>query len=204
MRRLRNFLLIIFFSSQLLTGCVPAALVVGAAAGGAAVYDRRTIKEAYIDRQITRRCLFAIRNTQELKGKSHISVATENRIVLLVGQVQTPELKQLAEQAVSTVPNVKRVYNEIKIAGANSLMERSNDTWITTKVKTALLRERNLKSSEIKVVTEDGTAYLMGRVSRDQADLATRVARRVGGVKMVVKVFEYTTPPAVAVDETQG
>ena len=70
-------------------------------------------------------------------------------------------------------------------------MSRTNDSWITTKVKTAMLREKGLKSSHIKVVTEGATVYLRGRVSRDQADLATSVARRVGGVRMVVKIFEY-------------
>ena len=194
MQHFKKTLVLVLLFSQLLTGCIPVALVAGATAGGVAVYDRRSLREGFVDREITRRCLYAIRNTNELDGRSHISVATENQVVLLVGQAQTPELKALAKQAISNVPNIKKVYNEIQVSGANSMMNRTSDSWMTTKVKTAMLREKNLKSSDIKVVTEAGTVYLMGRVTRDQADLATRVARRVGGVKMVVKVFQYQQP----------
>lgn len=191
MRNIKKLMVLGLLSSQLLTGCVPVALVAGAAVGGVVVYDRRTLRESFIDREITRRSLYTLRNTAALNGKSHISVATDNRVVLLTGQAQTPELKSLAKQVVSNVPNIKKVYNEIQVAGKNSMMDRTNDSWITTKVKTAMLREKGLKSSDIKVVTESGVVYLMGKVTRDQADLATRVSRRVGGVKMVVKLFQY-------------
>ncbi|OGT54936.1 MAG: hypothetical protein A3F17_01695 [Gammaproteobacteria bacterium RIFCSPHIGHO2_12_FULL_41_15] len=191
MRHLKKKLALILLSTQLITGCVPVALVAGATAGGVAVYDRRSLREAFVDQEITRRCLYALRNTKALQGHAHFSITSDNQIVLLVGQAQTPDLKALAKQVISDVPNIKKIYNEIQVAGANSLMSRTNDSWITTKVKTAMLREKGLKSSHIKVVTEGATVYLMGRVSRDQADLATSVARRVGGVRMVVKIFEY-------------
>lgn len=202
MRKINQFLIIGVLSSQLLTGCVPAALVAGAAVGGVVVYDRRSLRESFVDREITRRSLYALRNTKALAGKSHLSVAADNRVVLLTGQAQTPELKALAKQVVSSVPNIKKIYNEIQVSGNNSFMDRTNDSWITTKVKTAMLREKGLKSSDIKVVTESGVVYLMGTVTRSQVDLATRVVRRVGGVKMVVKIFQYEQADQVAANDS--
>jgi osmotically-inducible protein OsmY len=72
------------------------------------------------------------------------------------------------------------------------MMQRSKDTWITTKVKANMLAEKNLNSGQIKVVTEDGAVYLMGIVTKHQSRVASDVARRVTGVKRVVTLFEYT------------
>lgn len=175
-----------------LSGCVASALAVGATVGGAVVYDKRSFKVINQDRRAKQSAQNLIDHSKALRGRSHISVATFNHIMLLVGQAQTRELRDTAEKLVSNVKNVQRIYNEITITGASSLLQRTNDSWLTTKIKAAMLTAGRLHSTQIKVVTESGTVYLMGLVSHQQAKLATNVARRVSGVRKVVKVFQYT------------
>lgn len=177
----------------LLTGCIAAAAVGGATAGGAVLYDKRSFKTMNKDRHATERGQFLINHSKILKDRSHISVATFNHIVLMVGQAQTPELREYANKLLSeNMKNVQRIYNEITVAGAPSFLQRTNDAWLTTKVKTAMLAAKHLHSTEIKVVTEASTVYLMGLVGHQQGERAANVARRVAGVKKVVKVFQYT------------
>lgn len=175
-----------------LSGCVASALVVGATAGGAIVYDKRGFKTMNQDRRSKELAQNLIDHSKVLNGRSHISVAVFNHIMLMIGQAQTAELRDYAYKLVSKVKHVQRVYNEVTISGAESLVERTNDTWLTTKIKTAMLAAKGLRSTQIKVVTESSTVYLMGLVSPKQGKLAADVARRVSGVRKVVKVFQYT------------
>jgi len=111
----------------------------------------------------------------------------------MVGQVETSELREYAYQLIDkNIKGLRRLTNEVTVAGSSSLIQRSNDAWITTKVKAAMLTKKSLHSTEIKVVTESSVVYLLGLVSRRQAVLATEAARCVPGVLKVVKVFEYT------------
>ena len=172
-----------------LSGCVIGAFVVGAAAGGAIIYDKRSVKEQLSDRKISELSEQRIDKDKELAEKSHISIATFHRVVLMVGQVQTPELKDRAYEIVSGVPGVKRIFNELVISDKINYLLRTDDHWITTKAKTQMLATSGLHSSDIKVVTEDGVVYLMGHVTHRQGDLATQVAREVPGVVKVVRGF---------------
>jgi osmotically-inducible protein OsmY len=87
---------------------------------------------------------------------------------------------------------VKRVVNEISVAEPTALGSRSNDSWITGQVKTRLLADEKIQGRRVKVITENGTVYLMGLVTQKEGELATEAARAVGGIKRVVKLFEYT------------
>jgi osmotically-inducible protein OsmY len=187
----KKWLALILAPTLLLSGCIPAALVVGATAGGAILYDQRSLKQVKKDRDATYIADKRLADNHEIAQKCHISVATYYGIMLIVGQAPTTALKQKAYQLVSNIPNVSRIYNEITIAAPTSIATRTEDTWITTKVKSKMLAQSNLHASDIKVVTEDGVVYLLGKVSHRQADLAASVARRVDGVKKVVMVFEY-------------
>jgi len=174
----------------MLASCVPAALVVGATAGGAIVYDKRSVKTMTEDQDAKAQAEINITNTPELQKDTHISVAVFNHIMLLVGQVSTDEQRELVAQRVASVKHVSRVYNEITVQKPISFEKRSQDSWMTTKVKSAMLLKKGLGSTQIKVVTEDSVVYLMGVVSPHQAELAADVTRRVNGVTKVVKVFE--------------
>lgn len=176
-----------------LCGCVavPLAIVAGATAGGAVIYDKRSFKTMSEDQNSRSYAQRWLDSDRTLKGHAHISVAVFNHVALLVGQAQTPEIRDRAYQIVSRVKNIKRIYNEVAIAGPTSTLQQTNDTWITTKVRTAMLAKSGLRSTNLKVITEDNMVYLMGMVTRKQAALATDAARRVSGVTKVVKVFEY-------------
>jgi osmotically-inducible protein OsmY len=95
-------------------------------------------------------------------------------------------------ELVKKVDKVTHVYNELTIAAPSSLVSRSSDSYITTKVKTQLFADKNVSGIQFKVVTEKGVVYLMGIVSRAEAEIATDIARQTGGVQKVVKLFQYT------------
>lgn len=173
-----------------LSSCIPAALVVGATAGGAVVYDKRSIKTMIQDRDAAQGATNYIAASPDLQKGTHISVAVFHHIMLLVGQADTEEQRQTAYNLASRIKYIKRMYNEITVRKPISLSQRTKDAWITTKVKTEMLTTSGLHSTESKVVTEDGVVYLMGILTPQQIELAVDVARRVDGVREVVKVFE--------------
>lgn len=127
---------------------------------------------------------------KELKN-SHFSVISYNGYVLMVGQVPSEERKQQASEVVKKIRGVRRIYNELEVAGNSSALTRSSDTWITTKVKSALLTNSSIEGGRIKVVTEDGVVYLMGLVSHPEAERVTEATRSSAGVQKVVQLFEY-------------
>jgi osmotically-inducible protein OsmY len=186
-------LLFVSISCLSLTACLPVAFVAGAAASGAVVTDGRNMKTQFDDKSIAHSVRTALHLNKHLHRDTLISVSTFNRVVLLTGRAPTEELRELATTITHSVAQVRRVHNEIVIGDKSSFKEAASDTWLTTKIKSSLLAERGLNSAQIKVVTDNNTAYLLGLVSRDQGDLATNVTRHVPGVEKVVKLFEYTT-----------
>lgn len=187
-------LLIVLSLVTSLQGCV---FVVGAAVGAAAiaiVYDHRTIEAAVEDTKITNEVLKKLHANPALHQESHIEVTVFNRIVLLTGQTPNASWREQVEEIAKSVPDVGRVYNQITIEGPTSTLTRTSDSWITTKIKSQMLATENLKSSTIKVVTENGVVYLIGMVTTEQANTAVDIARQVAGVQKVVKIFQR--PPA--------
>lgn len=175
-----------------LQGCI---FVAGAAAGAAAVavvYDHRKFELVVQDQKINHAVVTKINEIPELSENSHISVSTFNQVVLLTGEAATPELRQQIEATAHAVADVKQIYNEIVVKRPTSSLTRASDSWISAKIKTQMLATKGLQSGTIKVVTEDGTVFLMGLVNRDQADMAVEIARKVSGVQKVVKIFQFT------------
>ncbi len=184
-------LIIVASAVALLAGCA-AAVVGGAAVGGAAIaHDRRTTGTIVEDQAIELKIHDAIRNDSELKEGTHINVTSFNGVVLLSGEVPTKGQQARASKLAGEVEKVRRVHNELTIAAPSSAMSRSSDSLLTAKVKTQLLSEEDVAVGHIKVVTENGVVYLMGLVNRAEADKATAVARQIGGVQKVVRIFEY-------------
>ena len=180
-------LALLMIVSIILTSCAPAIVAVPAATSVA--YDERTLSTIYQDEGITHQAYGVIQDNDEFKD-SNISVASINNLVLLVGQVQTEQQKNLIYTKVSSLPDVKKVYNQISVEKTTSALTQSNDAWITTKVKAAMLAEIGLKSSQVKVLTENSVVYLLGIVSQKQATEAAKVASKIKGVKKVVKLFQ--------------
>lgn len=127
----------------------------------------------------------------DLDNASHIVVTSFNGIVLLAGQTPRTDLKQLAEQTASQVQKVKKVNNELQVTGPSSMLARSNDAWLTSKIKTEMLTDSAIPGSRIKVVTENGIVYLLGLLTQAEATRATNLVQGVGGVQKIVKLFEY-------------
>lgn len=122
---------------------------------------------------------------------SNVNVNSFNGVVLLTGQVPTEELRLLAGETVNKIVTVRQVHNELQVANPLTFSERSYDTWLTTKVKTQLLVLGDIEGRRVRVISEAKTVFLMGLVSRREADRITDVVRTTGGVGKVVKVFEY-------------
>ena len=171
-----------------LGGCLPL-IVGGAVIGGSLVAtDRRTSGAQLEDEGIELRASSRVR--ENLGERVHVNIASYNRQVLLTGEVPSAQDKQLAEQIVSKVENVRSIVNELGVLGNSTLSQRSSDSLVTGKVKASLVDAKDLYANAFKVVTERGSTYLLGRVTQREADRATEVARSVVGVQKVVRIFE--------------
>ena len=176
-----------------LSGCFGLA-VTGAAVGTMAVLDRRSLGAQTEDQAIELRGLREL--NQEINDSSigSVSITSFNRRVLLSGQADTPQTRQRAEEVVrQRVPNVSDIFNEVEVVGAADFATRTKDTSLTARVKAGLVRERNLASNAIKVVTERSTVYLMGLVTHNEAQRAAIISSQISGVTRVVTLFEYLT-----------
>ena len=184
-------LLFLFFIAPYLAGCAIAAGG-GSAAAGFSTLDRRTTGTIIEDQAIEIKAYRAIAADKELDEQTHINITSYNTAVLVTGESPVDEMRQKIVSIVSAVDKVKHVYNEITIAAPSSMVSRSSDVYITTKVKTKLFADKILSGLVIKVNTEKGVVYLMGIVSQEEAEIATNIARETGGVQKVVKLFQYT------------
>jgi osmotically-inducible protein OsmY len=174
-----------------LQGCIPI-VAGGAAASAVIVYNDRRTMGAYVeDESIEWRARSRLR--ERFGNAVNISVTSYNRNVLLTGQAPYSAMRSEAERIVASVDNVAGVANEIQIAGLSTLSERSNDAMLTSMVKARLVDEKRVSARHIKVTTEAATVYLMGIVTRNEADVATDVARTTRGVQKVVRVFEIVS-----------
>ena len=124
-------------------------------------------------------------------ANADIDVVSFNGYVLLLGHVPSHYLKELAESEAKKTRDVRKVFNELIVGNVPSFFLSSNDTWLTTKVKANMVAEKDFPSSRIKIITEDGTVYMMGLVTREEADKAVNITRNTDGVQKIVKVFEY-------------
>lgn len=171
-----------------LQGCVEMA-VGTAVVGTLAATDRRTFGAQTEDKAIVFKGETRVANLVGDAG--HVNVSSFNRRVLLTGEVRDEAMKAAVEREVANIEGVQSIVNDLEIAGVSSFTSRSNDSLITGKVKASFVDAKDLYANSIKVVTENGTVYLMGRVTQREGQRATDVARGVSGVRKVVKVFEY-------------
>ena len=178
-----------------LSGCFPV-LVGGAVMGTLVATDRRTSGSVVDDEGIELRASSRIK--EALGDRGHINVTSYNRQVLLSGEVPSAQDKQLVEQIVSRVDNVRNIVNELAVMGNASLTQRSSDSLVTGRVKAALVDAKDLFSNAFKVVTERGTTYIMGRVTEREAKRATQVVSSTSGVQKVVRIFDIISEEELA------
>ena len=171
-----------------LTACVPV-VAGGAAAGGLVAADRRSTGAYLEDQEIELKAEKAINDN--LKENVHANVTSYNRRVLITGEVSNEANKAKAESVVKPIQNVNRINNQLVIGANTTISSRTNDAYITSKVKTKFISENKFAANLVKVVTENGTVFLMGMVTHKEGDDAAEIASKVSDVKKVVKDFEY-------------
>lgn len=171
-----------------LAGCV-GAVAVGAGAGALVATDRRASEVYLADEAIEIRVSNAI--GQQQGDKVHVNATSYNRMLLLTGEVPDAATKDLVERtAIANSNEIKRVTNELQISGISSYTARSNDTYLTSKVKARFLDAARFSINHVKVVTENNAVYLLGIVTQTESDAAVDIARTTGGVQRVIRVFE--------------
>jgi osmotically-inducible protein OsmY len=183
-------LVVVFVAfGPILQSCVPLVVGAGVGAGVMMAEDRRTSGTVLEDQTIEIKA--GNRITEKYGEQDHISVTSFNRFVLLTGQAPTDEIKQDVSVLVLEVPNVRNIQNEIVVGGNSSRTSRARDTLLTTQVKGRLAQNKDVSANNVKVVSENGTVYLMGLVTRAEAETASQSAATTSGAQRVVKVFEY-------------
>ena len=190
-----------------LSACAPL-IIGGAVIGGVMAVDRRTAGTQVEDVGIELRAINRI--SAALGDRAHVNVTSYNRQALLTGEVASAQDRQTVDQIMLSVENIRSVVNDLAVMPTTSLSQRSNDTFITGKVRASLVDAQDISANSFKVLTERNIVYLMGRVSQREAQRATDIARGVSGVTKVVRVFEIvseeelrriaTQPPPVTTD----
>ena len=154
----------------------------------------RTAGAVVEDQLIETKVKVNMRSQEPAFRQARFDVISHNGVVLLVGQVESKALKTRASEITSQASSkIKRIHNELEVAGRTSLLSRTNDTWIATKVRTLIFTDGDVPSDQVRVVAENGAVYLMGLISQTEGDNAANLARNISGVTKVIKVFEYVS-----------
>lgn len=184
-------LFFVLISAVTLSGCV-TALVAGAAITTIDIlHDRRTAGEYIDDGAIEVTAKKIVLANPEFRKASHIKPVSWNGILLITGEVTDEAIKQQILEKLSNIQAVRQIVDETEITDRSKFLNRTNDSWISSNVKSRLILKTGLKANRVNVNTTRGSVYLMGIVTKEEAEKATAVAQSVRGVKRVVKVFEY-------------
>ncbi|NBH75710.1 MULTISPECIES: division/outer membrane stress-associated lipid-binding lipoprotein [Rodentibacter] len=180
----------ILSASILLQGCV-AAVLGGAAAGTKVATDPRTMGTQVDDETLEFKVENALDKDEQIKSEARVNAVSYSARVLLIGQVPSENTKETATGLAKGVDGVVDVYNELRVNPKITIGQISKDSWITTQVKSKMLVDDRVKSTDVKVITENGEVFLLGNVTQAQADAAAEIASKISGVQKVVKVFKY-------------
>jgi osmotically-inducible protein OsmY len=185
--RVASLLLLVLISGSL-QGCFPV-IAAGVGAGVLIAQDRRGRDIFIEDQQIELKAFARIDN--QFKTAMHVNVTSYNHNVLISGEVLDESTKTEINKIVTEIKNVHDVNNDLAVSNISSLASRSNDVMITSNVKLRFVNDKRFNADHIKVVTENGTVYLLGLVNHTEADAATDVTSATKGVQRVVRMFEY-------------
>ena len=191
-KKIGQLVLVVTVGVTLLSGCI-TALVAGAVITTVdIIHDRRSAGEYVDDNTIELTAQNYLISTKALRAGVHIKQVSWNGIFLITGEIDQESTKQEVIAHLNAISGVRQLVDETTITGKTAMLARTNDSWITSKVKASLLVKTGLDANRVKVITTDGSVYLMGIVTREEGQRATDLARKVKGVARVVKVFEYT------------
>lgn len=176
------------------TGCSTLATGGAEVSGLSLLHDRRTSKAIMTDERIEINAGVELNAHNEIRDLCHVNVTAYNGITLITGEAPTVELRNKIVGIVRVIAGVKLVHNQLVIAKPSSLASRSRDALITTKIKASLSKVVSLPgfdATRVKVVTENGSVFLMGLLHQNEGNVTAEIARRASDVKKVIKVFEY-------------
>jgi osmotically-inducible protein OsmY len=179
-----------------LAGCVPAVIATGATVGVMSAQDRRSTGVQADDEGFEWKAAQSV--PESYTAASHLNFTSFNQRLLITGEVPSEEAKTAIGEQAARIVGVKEVINDAVVGPASSLSVRSNDSYITSKVKARLVDEKSLSATHIKVVTESGVTYLMGIVSDREAKVAVTIARTTEGVRKVVNVMEVRSDAEIS------
>lgn len=175
---------------SLLQGCAAVAVVaVGTSASMAT--DRRSIGNQIDDQTIEVEAYNEIKKNESLSDNTNLSIISLNGSVLVIGQAPNTYLRDQAIKIINNINGVVRIHNQVRIGNLTSITTKSNDVWLTSKVKSALFASDEISGRRIKVITENAEVFLMGLVTKKEADTAVNITRNISGVSRVFKAFEY-------------
>lgn len=172
----------------LLTGCVPAVIVSGAAVGVMSAHDRRSTGVQADDEVAEWKG--SNRMPARFADSAHANFTAYNRILLITGEVRDEETQRAIGEMAAGIEGIKKLHNELLVAPISSYSSRSNDAFLTSKFKTRLLESNQLSANHIKPVSENGTLFLLGIVNEHEAKVAVAIARTTDGVRKVVNLLE--------------
>ncbi len=173
-----------------LQGCAAAA-VVAITTGASMATDRRSIGNQIDDQNIELEAYNEITKNKSLNDNTNLHIISLNGSVLIIGQTPNTYLRDQAVKIINAIDGVVKIHNQIRIGNVTSITTQTNDAWLTSKVKTALFSSDDINGNDIKVITENAEVFLMGLVSKKEADAAIEVTRNISGVNRVFKAFEY-------------
>jgi len=184
------FLLAFLITISAIQGCA-VATIAAVTAGATVISDRRTFSKQLDDHSIEFIAHNELLKNKALSDNTNINIVSVNGIVLVVGQAPNTYLRDLVIKTVKVTPDIVRIHNQIRIGAVSSITTQSNDVWLTSKVKSALLANGEVNGKDVKVVTENAEVFLLGLVSAKEADTVVEIARNISGVNRVIKAFEY-------------
>ena len=182
-----------------ISGCI-LGVAAGGATGGAVGSDNRDLGQQTTDQSLQQKVGNLVYKDPDIHDNAQVVIAVYDNDVLLAGQARTQAVRAKVEKKAYAVKGVKRVYNEMVIGEPIGGWTQTHDAWLTTKVKSQLAVTANLRSSHVKVVTDNSIVYLIGRLNQQQADLAVQAASQVDSVQKVVTSFrDPSTDKAITV-----
>lgn len=175
---------------SILQGCAAAA-VVAVSTGASMATDRRSIGNQIDDQNIELTAYNEITKNEALSENTNLHVTSVNGSVLIIGQSPNTYLKDQAIKILNNINGIVKIHDQVRIGNVTSITTQTNDVWLTSKVKTALFSSEKVSAKDIKVITENAEVFLMGLVSKEEAEIAVEITRNISGVNRVFKAFEY-------------
>lgn len=175
---------------SVLQGCAAVA-VVAVTTGASMATDRRSIGNQIDDQSIEVEAYNEITKNKSLNENTNLHIISVNGSVLIIGQAPNTYLRDQAIKIINDIDGIVRIHNQIRIGNLTSITTQTNDVWLTSKVKSALLSSDKVNGRAIKVITENAEVFLMGLVTKKEADAAINITRNISGVNRVFKAFEY-------------